>query len=322
VSVRRLWPAGALALVAAIVGFAYARPLVVLEASGELWLRLQGVRSTRVQAGPHRLRYLESGSGPPLLLVHGLGSSAMQEWGRLMAPLGRSYHAYAPDLPGFGRSERPAAADYSIPMQVEAVRAFLQAVGVSNARVVGISMGGWIAARLAGEHPELVERLVLVAPAGVRPDDAARIPAEVLLPRDEDGVRRLAAAVRHRPPPMPSFVARDILRRRLGEEWIVRRALESMGAGRDWLNGRLGRVEMPVLVIWGKQDRLIPVAYAAPLQAELPHAELELLEGCGHVPIADCPEAFDRVLLAFLAAEQRQRARPRPLVGRQPSGPA
>ena len=292
-----------LALLAGLLAFAYARPLTVLETSGELVLRLSGVRSAHLQAGSYRLRYLESGSGLPLVLVHGLGSSAMQDWGRLIAPLGRSYHVYAPDLPGFGRSERPAAADYSIPMQVEVVRAFMAAVGVSRARVAGNSMGGWIVARLAGEHPEQVERLVLIAPAGMRPDDSAPIPAEVLLPHDEDGVRRLVAAVRHRPPAMPSFLARAILARRLREEWIVRRALESMRAGRDWLNGTLGRADMPVLIVWGKQDRLIPVDYAAPLQAELENATPKLLDGCGHVPMADCPEAFDREMTNFLKAD-------------------
>jgi pimeloyl-ACP methyl ester carboxylesterase len=298
----RRWAGAALALVGALLVFAYARPLTVLETGGELLLRLRGVRSAYVQAGAYRLRYLEAGAGEPLVLVHGLGSSAMQDWGRLVAPLGRHYHVYAPDLPGFGRSERPAGADYGIPMQVEAVRAFMAAVGVSRARVVGNSMGGWVVARLAGEHPELVQRLVTVAPAGMRPEPAAPIPAEVLLPRDEDGVRRLVAAVRYRPPPMPSFLVRDVLARRLREEWVIRRALESMRAGRDWLNGTLGRADMPVLVVWGKQDRLIPVAYAAPLQAEFEHADLKLLDDCGHVPMADCPDAFDPELEAFLAA--------------------
>jgi pimeloyl-ACP methyl ester carboxylesterase len=233
--------------------------------------------------------------------VHGLSSNATQDWGRLIAPLSRRFHVYAPDLPGFGESERPAAADYSIPMQVEAVRAFMQAVSVVRARVAGISMGGWIASRLAAEHPAMVERLVLVDAAGMRPDGPA-IPAEVLLPRDEEGVRRLVATVRNNAPVPPSFVARDILARRRREEWIARRALESMAAGRDWLDGTLGRADMPVLVVWGKQDRLIPVEYGARLEAEFPNADLRVLDGCGHVPMADCPEAFDRAVLAFLEA--------------------
>ena len=286
---------------AALLGFAYAEPVAVFEAWGALRLRLSGVRSRHVQAGPYRLHYLEAGAGPPLLLVHGLGSSATQDWGRLIGPLGRRFHVFAPDLPGFGESERPPGADYSIPMQVEAVRGFMAAAGLGKARVAGLSMGGWIVCRLAGSHPEMVERLVVVDAPGMRPDGPP-IPAEVLLPQDEEGVRRLAAAVRHKTPVPPSFVARDILERRRREEWVVRRALSSMAAGRDWLNGTLGRADMPVLVIWGKQDALIPVGYAAPLAAEFPRAELRVLDGCGHVPIADCPEAFDREVVPFLAA--------------------
>jgi pimeloyl-ACP methyl ester carboxylesterase len=286
---------------AALLGFAYAEPVTVFETWGALRLRLSGVRSRQVQAGPYRLHYLEAGSGPPLLLVHGLASSATQDWGRLIAPLGQRFHVFAPDLPGFGQSERPPGAEYSIPMQVEAVRGFMDAVDLGRARVAGISMGGWIASRLAGSHPERVERLVVVDAAGMRPDGPP-IPAEVLLPQDVEGVRRLAAAVRHRAPVPPAFVARDILERRLREEWVVRRALLSMAAGRDWLNGTLGRADMPVLVIWGKQDALIPVDYAARLATEFPRAELTVLDGCGHVPIADCPEAFDRAVLPFLSA--------------------
>jgi pimeloyl-ACP methyl ester carboxylesterase len=292
--------AGCLLLVAA--GFSFYHPVATLRTAGELVLRLAGVASRDVHAGRYRLRYLEAGAGPPLVLVHGLGSDAANDWGRVVAPLARSYHVYAPDLPGFGRSERPKDADYSIPMQVEALGGFLDALGIGRARVAGLSMGGWIAARLAGEYPERVERLVLVDAAGMRPDQASPIPAEVLLPRDEAGVRRLVAAIRHKPPPVPAFLARDILAERLREEWIVRRALESMRPGRDWLNGTLARATMPVLVVWGRQDALISVAYAAPLAAEFAHARLVVLDGCGHVPIADCTQPFERELAAFLAA--------------------
>jgi len=298
---RRLALAALLVAGALVMG-AYLRPVAVLRGAGELWLWLSGVHSRYAQAGAYRLRYLEAGSGPPLLLVHGLGSNAAQDWGRLVAPLARSYHVYAPDLPGFGRSERPPNADYSIPMQVEAVRAFLEAVGVSRARVAGLSMGGWIVARLAGERPQLVERLVLVDPAGLRPEDGSPIPVEVLFPRDVAGVRRMIAAIRYKPPWAPAFLLRDILAVRKREEWIVRRALESMRPGKDWVNGTLARADMPVLIIWGKQDELIPVAYAAPYLAELAHAKLTVLDGCGHVPMADCPKEFDAALSEFLAA--------------------
>ena len=292
--------AAALALpLAAFVGFAYARPVTLFEWWLAVRLRLSGVRNQQLPAGPYRIHALEAGSGPPLVLIHGLSSNATFDWGRAMVPLSRHFHVYALDLPGFGHSERPPGADYGVPMQVAAVRDFMQAAGVARARVAGVSMGGWIAARLAGEHPEQVERLLVVAGGGMRPV-VAPIPVELLFPRDEDGVRRLVAAVRHKAPVPPSFVARDILSRRLRDEWILRRAVDSIRRGRDWLDGTLARAVMPVLVVWGRDDRLIPVAYAEPLQAEFPHAELVVLDGCGHMPMADCPDAFDDLALRFL----------------------
>src|SRR5262249_25269876 len=170
----------------------------------------------------------------------------------------------------------------------------------------GISMGGWIVCRLAGAHPEMVERLVVVAAAGVRPERET-IPVDVLFPHDEDGVRRLVATGRANAPLSPSLVGPansppPPQRRRLEDEWIVRRAVSSMAAGRDWLDGTLRRADMPVLVVWGKQDALIPVAMAPRLAAEFPNARLQVLDGCGHVPMADCPDAFDREMLPFLAA--------------------
>jgi pimeloyl-ACP methyl ester carboxylesterase len=298
---RRLAAALLLVFLTVPTGFAYLRPVSVFETWGALTRRVAGVKTGRVQAGPYGLQYLEVGSGPPLVLVHGLGSSAANDWGSLLAPLGTHFHVYAPDLPGFGGSDRPAEADYSIAMQVAAVRSFMEAVGVPRARVAGISMGGWIVSRLAGEHPEMVERLVVVAAAGLRPDGPP-IPVEVLFPRDEEGIRRLVAAVRYKAPMPPSFVARDILARRLREEWIIKRTLESVRERQEWLNGHLGRADMPVLVVWGQQDALIPVGYARPLQAEFPHARLEVLDGCGHVPMADCPAEFQAAVLPFLSA--------------------
>jgi pimeloyl-ACP methyl ester carboxylesterase len=296
------WIGGAALLVALLAAgtLVYTQPVAVFQAWAGLRLRLHGVRSASVQAGPYRLHYLEAGSGPPLLLVHGLGSNATQDWGRLIPITARHFRVLAPDLPGFGDSDKPPAADYSIRMQVAAVRAFMDAEGIRRARVAGLSMGGWIAARLAGEHPEQVERLVVVDAAGMKPD-RPDIPAEVLLPTDEDGVRALVAAVRYKAPAPPAFLARDILRYQLRQRWVVQRALESMRDGNDWLNGTLGRATMPVLVVWGRQDALIPLAYGKGLAAEFPSAELRVLDGCGHVPMADCPAAFDAAFVPFLA---------------------
>ena len=286
---------------AALLAFAYARPVTVFEAWGALRLRSSGVRSAHVQAGRYRLRYLEAGSGPPLVLLHGLASHAAQDWGRLIAPLGRRFHVYAPDLPGFGESERPAEADDSIPMQVEAVRAFMQAKGIGRAHVAGLSMGGWIAARLAGESPERVGRLVLVDAAGMRPD------APRFRPRPFSRVTRTACGASW---PWCATTPRSRLPSWPATSWPSGFAKSGSSGGRSspcalaatGSNGTLGRADMPVLVVWGRQDALIPVVYASGLAAEFPHAEVAVLDGCGHIPIADCPEAFDRVFVSFMTA--------------------
>src|SRR5512143_2410833 len=109
----RRWAAAVLLLVlAGLLGFAYERPVTVYEQWQALRLGLGGVHSRYLQAGPYRLHYLEAGSGPPLVLIHGLASNATRDWGRLVGPLGRQFHVFAPDLPGFGDSDRPPAADY------------------------------------------------------------------------------------------------------------------------------------------------------------------------------------------------------------------
>lgn len=95
--------------IAGFVGFAYVRPVTVFEASRALRMRLAGIRSGDVQAGPYRLHYLQAGSGPPLVLVHGLASSAVHNWGPSMGTPGRRFHIYAPDLPGI----RPPRRSYS-----------------------------------------------------------------------------------------------------------------------------------------------------------------------------------------------------------------
>src|SRR5262249_6059620 len=139
---RKAAIAAAFLAAAGLLGFVYLRPVTVFDAWGAVGLRLSGVQSRYLDAGTYRVHYLEAGSGPPLVLVHGLASSAARDWGRLLGPLARRYHVLAPDLPGFGDSDRPKDADYSIPMQVEAVRTFMKAAGIGRARVAGISMGG------------------------------------------------------------------------------------------------------------------------------------------------------------------------------------
>jgi pimeloyl-ACP methyl ester carboxylesterase len=143
----------------------YTNPLWVSDQMLRFALWRQGVKSDSIDAGGYRFHYFEAkpaqGEGTPLLLIHGLGARA-EDWSRMIPALAaQGFHVYAPDLPGYGRSSRPADADYSITMEEAAVVSFMQAVHLSRADIGGWSMGGWVVMKLALDHPELVDSLVI-----------------------------------------------------------------------------------------------------------------------------------------------------------------
>ena len=125
--------------------------------------------ATYVRVGGHRIHYLAGGKGPPLLVVHGVASRA-DDGAPIYRELMRTHRVYALDLLGYGDSDRPLDSDYSVTTQAEIVRGFMDAVGLREADVMGVSMGGWVALKVAAEHPERVRRLVLVSSGGLQFD--------------------------------------------------------------------------------------------------------------------------------------------------------
>jgi pimeloyl-ACP methyl ester carboxylesterase len=165
----------------------YEQPLWIADQILRFRLWEHGVKSHYAEVGGYRIHYLEAlprggGAGTPLLLIHGLGARA-EDWGPLIPGLAAAgFHVYAPDLLGYGRSPRPDV-DYSIGLQENLVVQFLQTMHVPRADVGGWSMGGWVAARLALDHPDLIHRLVLYDSAGIY--FPARFDATLFIPADE-----------------------------------------------------------------------------------------------------------------------------------------
>lgn len=287
----------AVAVLLALALFFYVRPLTVYALGRGLYLRAIGMQSQSVQVGRHRIHYYTAGEGPPLVMVHGVASRAADA-ALLYPTLTRNHRVYAPDLLGYGDSEQPRDSDYSVATQAEMIRGFMDAVGVRDADLMGTSLGGWIALKLAAEHPERVRRLVLVSSAGVgfetslreasfSPTNLAELRAS--LERQTDNAHLV-----------PEFVLRDVLRHSKAKAWIVRRSMRSALSGRDLLDGKLHRVRMPVLLVWGTKDRIIPFAVAAKMQREIPHAQLVPLEGCGHLAIVECRAGALPAIVRFL----------------------
>lgn len=263
-------------------------------------MRLAGVRSKHVQVGPFRLHYFVGGQGRPLVLVHGLGGRA-ENWARLMPSLMRhGYQVYAVDLLGFGKSDRPDV-DYSIALQTEILYGFFESLQLERADMGGWSMGGWVALKFALEYPERLRRVFVVNSAGISFDFP--FGAGLFQPKTVEQAERLLALLSPQAHLIPRFVARDLMREMQPTRPVVQRIMKSMLAGGDLLEGKLHQIQVPVLIVWGKQDALIPVLCGKEMHRQIPNSVLAIFDGCGHLLPAESSERLLPEALRFLQAE-------------------
>ncbi len=257
------------------------------------------------------------GDGPPVVLIHGLGAS-VEFWERNIIALGERFRVYAFDLVGFGRTDKPDVVP-SLDIAVRHVVGFLDAQGVARASLVGNSMGGLIALLTAARFPQRVHKLVLVDSAGF-----GRHIHWIFRLLSLPGVGELALATRPGPRGMrlmARYMCHD--RRTLSDEWLDRQAemLRTPKARRAYLAAlRLGvtlhgirpeviqqveeslpLIKAPTLILWGREDRMLPLADIARTWTRIPGARLEVWDGCGHVPQLEKPDEFNRLVSAFLS---------------------
>jgi len=164
---RLLCVVGALAVIAG-VGF-WVRPVSYISEATYVHEFFSGIENHSIQVAGYRVHYLADGpaDGPVVVLIHGLGGEA-EDWRNLTPYLTRAgFRVYRPDLPGFGRSERPADFSYSVHDQAEVLVGFLDALGLKQVDLGGWSMGGWIVQVVAAKHPERVKTLILFDSAGI-----------------------------------------------------------------------------------------------------------------------------------------------------------
>ena len=275
------------------------------------------------------VHYLVGGRGSPLVLVHGLGSSAQVEFAFNLEALAARHQVFGVDLPGFGRSDKPAL-QYDIPFFVKVLRAFLSAQGLRQTALVGVSMGGRIALGLALEEPETISSLVLVDALGVG------LPRRVLAYRllltrglGELALTGTARAMRRMNPRLvrrfwgwylrrPQSVEQILTDDRIADHGILLStpayraaylsALRSLAGSRRLRDGvrvedRLGELVVPTLLVWGRHDHIFPPAHAEAARRRIPRAELAIFEESGHTPQTEQPDAFNRLVLEFLGRQ-------------------
>jgi len=267
-----------------------------------------------------RIAYRRTGSGPVLLLLHGIAGSS-STWLAVMRLLESRFTLIAPDFLGHGDSDKPDG-DYSLGNHASAMRDLLHVLGVERVTVVGQSFGGGVALQFSYQYPDLCERLVLVDAGGLGREVSwmlrlLAVPGvELVLPvlfphvagdwgdsvmqfvRDR-GVRnpRLAEMWRSYRSLTDPVYRRAFLR-------TMRSVIDSGGQSvsaieRLYLAGRL-----PTLVVWGADDRIIPVSHAYRAQEALPHSHLVVFEGVGHFPHAEAPERFVHALVDFIESTE------------------
>lgn len=263
--------------------------------------------------GGVRIHYQEAGDedAPPIILIHGFISSNLV-WNEVILPLARKgFRVIAPDLPGYGYSDKPADGRYTIDSQAYAVSGLMDRLGIEKATIVGASYGGAVAATMALDYPERVTNLVLV---GAVTNDQPR--KKLLL--------RLAGV------PVLGDIATPLF---LGSRWILRKRTEEVyrrlgypvderklaarhhlletanthramiRTVRRWKADRISReaslIRQPTLLVWGEEDTHIPVSDAFRLRDAIPNARLIVFRRCGHLPPTESPEKFVDALSAF-----------------------
>ena len=269
-------------------GLAYASRTI----DGETWHYLAG--------GPE--------TAETIVLLHGFGGDK-DNWLRFAARLTAEYRVFVPDLPGFGQTPRDLSLDYGVAAQSARVDRFVAAVSDAPVHLAGHSMGGHIAGWYAHTHPERLRSLLLVTNSGVQTpvqSDIERARAagdDVLLPRSRQEYRRLIEWASHEPPFIPWPVGGVLADESIADADFKAELMRRRSARREApLEPVLASFEIPLLVVWGREDRFIHVSAVEVMRALLPDARYEILDETGHLPILERPADSAAIYRDFLDA--------------------
>jgi len=288
------------------------------------------LHSEFLEIGRLRVHHTHGGRGSPVVFIHGLGSSGYMEWRKNLEIAASRHRVFAPDLPGYGRTDKPRAR-YTIPYFARFIERYMDDRRLRSAVVVGTSLGGRVALEVALEQPRLVRKLVLVNTLGLgRPKVRMAQVAYglVSLPRVGEAVMGFARdALRWASPTMIRRVAGryagvstdleltmddtylDDLREMYAADEFRSAYLSTVRAlinpralfgGQHDVTRRLNELKIPVQLIWGADDPLFPVAQAERAHSLIERSKLAVITGAGHTPQAERPEEFNRVLQQFL----------------------
>lgn len=255
--------------------------------------------------------YVERGEGPPVILVHGYLLDS-RTWLRNLDALAEHFRVLAVDLWGFGYSTREPL-DYGYALYAEQILQFMDALGIPSASIVGHSMGGGIAISVAANHPERVHKLILVGATGMPHPLPLRsrllgLPgvAEFLMGLDTDAFRRknlgdlwLPEGYELSSAEFESLVGAHKVEgsTEVMASVVRRRFFDTLGPEVE----QLATLDIPTLIVWGDQDRMVPLHCGEEMHAILKDSQLRIFEGSGHMPCYDQSQGFNALAIEFLS---------------------
>lgn len=252
-----------------------------------------------------KIHYVEAGSGPNVILLHGLGGSS-QGWQFNIGPLAEKFHVYVPDQIGFGKSDKPLV-NYRIRTYVDFLDQFCKQLKIERATLVGNSMGGWIAAAFTAAFPDRVDKLVLVDAAGYAPpkDLDTRV-FFALNPTTREGMKVLTAKVFYNKAFQTDAAIDAAIAARLaaGDGFTIKSITESIIRGEDFLDDTVKTIKRPTLIIWGREDGLVPLAEGERFHKDIAGSKLVVFDQCAHVPNLEKPGEFNAAVIKFLTDAQ------------------
>ncbi|HSE17225.1 MAG TPA: alpha/beta hydrolase [Pyrinomonadaceae bacterium] len=249
-----------------------------------------------------KINYVEAGSGPTVILLHGLGGST-QVWQFNIGALAEKYHVVVPDQIGFGKSDKPLV-NYRIRTYVDFLDQFCKQLKIERATLIGNSMGGWIAAVFAASFPDRVDKLVLVDAAGYRPPkDFDMRTLFGLNPTTREGMKVLVGKVFYNKAFQTDAAIDMAIAARLaaGDGYTINSLTESIIRGEDFLDDIAKTIKRPTLIIWGRQDGLVALAEGERFNKDIAGSKMIVIDQCGHVPNAEKPGEFNAAVLKFLS---------------------
>ena len=261
------------------------------------------VRNIRVHG--NKIRYLDydnvdTKKKDTLVLLHGIGASA-ERWAKVIPFLYDHFRVIAPDIVGFGYSDKPTV-EYNIPFFVKFLEDFLNSLGIKKTSIAGSSFGGLVAAEFAIKNSQMVNKLVLVSPAGTMKSSTRKLEEYILasLYPTHDNAWRAFINMAFDPRTVTEQTVEDFIdRMKLPNAKYA--FMSTMLGIRNTpnLSSRLDKILSPTIIVWGEQDEMIPVKYADDYK-KIPKSNLLVIPKCGHTPFTEKPEIFSKLSIDFL----------------------